>query len=176
MKPPKPACCPSPSTATPRSWWRELTVRGLLDALERGSDIKHRIRVTSNARFQKFIAERVGNALGHLAAESLRTEHPELSAATGQRRSIGTAAAVAGIAVFALTAPGIAGLAMETILGSIFLAWTSLRFLGTLSLRSVRRAPRPIPDSQLPVYTIVVALYREAAAAVPRLGARYSNL
>jgi hypothetical protein len=144
---------------------RELTVRGLLDAIERTPDIKPRIRITSDARLQKFIADRAGDALGQMAAESLRAKRPELSAGTGQRRSIVTAAAVAGIAVFALTAPGIAGLAMETILGLIFLAWTLLRLLGILSLRSVRRATQPIPDNQLPVYSIVVALYREAAAA-----------
>ena len=144
---------------------RGLTIRGLLDTLARGSDAKHRIRLTTNARLQRFIADRASGAIAHLAAESLRTEHPELSAGTGRGRSIATAASVAGTAVFALTAPGIAGVVVETILGIIFLAWTALRVLGTLSLRSVRRVPRPVPDDQLPVYTIVVALYREAAAA-----------
>lgn len=69
---------------------RELTVRGLLDALERGSDVKHRIRITTNARLQKFIADRTSSAIGHLAAELLRTEHPELSAGTGRSRYIET--------------------------------------------------------------------------------------
>ena len=143
---------------------RELTVRGLLDALERGSDVKHRIRITTNARLQKFIADRTSSAIGHLAAESLRTEHPELSAGTGRSRSIVTAAIVAGIALFALIAPGIAGLAVEAILGLIFLAWTFLRLLGTFSMRSVRSTPQPVAESKLPVYTVVIALYREAAA------------
>jgi cellulose synthase/poly-beta-1,6-N-acetylglucosamine synthase-like glycosyltransferase len=143
---------------------RELTVRQFFQTLERGSDIKHRIRFTTNVRLQRFIADRASHAIGHLAAEALHTKHPELSAATGRSRSIITSAAVAGIALFALMAPGAVGLAMEAVLGLIFLAWTFLRLLGTLSLRSVRRVPQPVAEKGLPVYTIVIALYREAAA------------
>lgn len=46
----------------------------------------------------------------------------------------------------------------------IFLAWTFLRLLGTFSMRSVRSTPQPVAESKLLVYTVVIALYREAAA------------
>lgn len=144
---------------------RELTIRKLFESLQSGSDIRDRVRFTTNARLQRFIAGHASHAIGQLAAESLRTEHPDLSAGTGRGRSIVTSTAVACIALFALLAPGPVGVAIEVFLGLIFLAWTFLRLLGTLSLRSVRRIPDPIAESELPVYTIVIALYREAAAA-----------
>lgn len=144
---------------------RELTIRKLFETLQSGSDIKHRVRFTTNVRLQRFVSHHASHAIGHLAAEALRAERPELSAGTGRGRSIVTSTAVASIALFALLAPGAAGLAIEVFLGLIFLAWTFLRLLGTLSLRSVRRTPYPMPECKLPVYTIVIALYREAAAA-----------
>jgi hypothetical protein len=144
---------------------RELTVRSLFDALGRGSDLAHRIRITSNQRLSRFIADRARAAIGYQAAEALRVEHPELSAGTGRGRSVVIAALVAATALFALVAPGVTALAVEVVLGLIFLAWTALRLLGSLSLRSVRRSPKPVEDHRLPMYTVAVALYREAAAA-----------
>ena len=61
-------------------------------------------------------------------------------------------------------APGTALAALELALGAIFLSWTGLRLLGLLSERLVRRRPRTFTDDWLPTYTIIVALYREAAA------------
>ncbi len=144
---------------------RDLTVRSLFDALARGSDLAHRIRITGNHRLSRFIADRAAAAIGHQAAEALRAEHPELSAGTGRGRSVVIATLVAATALFALVAPGVTALAVEVVLGLIFLAWTALRLLGSLSLRSVRRIPKPVEDHRLPVYTVAIALYREAAAA-----------
>ena len=58
--------------------------------------------------------------------------------------------------------------AAELLLGAVFLAWTGLRLLGLLSERFLRRRPRTFSDGRLPTYSIVIALYREAAA-VPDL-------
>ena len=150
---------------------RELTVRSLFDAMGRGSNLAHRIRITSNQRLSRFIADRARNAIGHRAAEALRAEHPELSAGTGRRRSVAIAILVAATALFALIASGVTALAVEVVLGLIFLAWTALRLLGSLSLRSVRRAPKPVEDHRLPIYTVAIALYREAAAATELVAA-----
>lgn len=144
---------------------RELTVRRLLGALRPGSDLAKRVRITSGERMTRFATQHAKQTIGYRAAEALRDGHPELSAGTGRGRSVATAILVAGIALFALVAPGVAAIAVEVMLGLIFLAWTGLRLLGTLSPRSVRRTPKPVSDDRLPIYTIVIALYREAAAA-----------
>ena len=143
---------------------RELTVRRMFKALSRNPDLASQIRVTSGARLARYATLHAKRTIGYTAAETLRADHPELSAGTGQRRSIATAVLVAAIAVFALIAPGDTALAIEITLGVVFLAWTALRLLGTFSLRSIRRTPKFVPDHQLPIYSVVIALYREAAA------------
>jgi cellulose synthase/poly-beta-1,6-N-acetylglucosamine synthase-like glycosyltransferase len=55
-------------------------------------------------------------------------------------------------------------LVTELTLGFIFLAWTGLRFLGMQSIPLVRLRRRTFSDRGLPTYTVIVALYREAAA------------
>ena len=49
-------------------------------------------------------------------------------------------------------------------LGLVFLAWGALRLLGPLTSASLTHPPLDLTDDRLPVYTIIVALYREAAA------------
>src|SRR5207249_3780233 len=49
-------------------------------------------------------------------------------------------------------------------LGLTFIAWTGLRLVGIASEGPARVQPRAVPDDRLPIYTIIVALYREAAA------------
>ena len=139
-------------------------MRRLLEKRTAGSDLAARIRLTSGARMARFAARHSSQAIAYRAAEALRAERPAFSAGTGQARSIVTAVLVAATAVLALVAPGVTAHVFEIVLGLVFLAWTALRLLGTLSLRTVRHVPKPVADHQLPTYTIVIALYREAAA------------
>ena len=139
-------------------------MRRLLEKRTAGSDLAARIRLTSGARISRFAARHSQHAIAYRAAEALRAERPALSAGTGQTRSIITAVMVAATAVFALAAPGVTAHIFEIVLGLVFLAWTALRLLGTLSLRKTRHGAKPVADRQLPTYTIVIALYREAAA------------
>lgn len=143
---------------------RALTVRNLFQALTRKSDLAHRMRLTSNARLSRFIASRGSRAVAYSAAESLRNEHPELSAGFGRNRALVTATAVAAVATLALLANGALALAVEWTLVAIFLAWTALRLVGIFSTAAVRAVPEPVAEDRLPVYSIVVALYRETAA------------
>lgn len=142
---------------------RALTVRNLFRALTRKSDIARRMRITSDARLGRFIASRGHRAVAYRAAESLRNEHPELSAGVGQTRAVVTATAVAAVATAALLANGVLALAVEWTLVAIFLAWTALRLIGIFSAEAVRAVPEPVAGDRLPVYSVVVALYREAA-------------
>jgi cellulose synthase/poly-beta-1,6-N-acetylglucosamine synthase-like glycosyltransferase len=64
----------------------------------------------------------------------------------------------------AVVEPGPALLAAELTLGLIFLAWTGLRFLGILSRPQSHPRRQASSDKNLPIYTVIVALYREATA------------
>lgn len=144
---------------------RELTIRRLIETLQRNSKARHRVRLTTNERLARFVTRHASRLIGYRAAEALRSEKPTLSAGTGRRRSTSIAMLVAGLALFSIVAPGTAGIAVEVALGLIFIAWLALRLLGMFSPIPRHRKPPAEPDSGLPIYTIVVALYREAAAA-----------
>jgi cellulose synthase/poly-beta-1,6-N-acetylglucosamine synthase-like glycosyltransferase len=66
--------------------------------------------------------------------------------------------------MLALLANGVTAIAIELMLGAIFLAWTALRLLGIFNAEPVRAEPEPVAEKNLPTYSIVVALYRESAA------------
>jgi cellulose synthase/poly-beta-1,6-N-acetylglucosamine synthase-like glycosyltransferase len=142
--------------------------RRLVSIAKTGFGIARRIRLTTTARLQAFVSRNAGPAIELRAIGSLRVKHPQLSAATG-RRSYGVAAFLAtAMAVAAVAAQGTALIAIEATLGGVFLAWTGLRLFGLMSERLVRRTPHSISPGNLPIYSVVVALYREAAA-VPDL-------
>jgi glycosyltransferase XagB len=67
------------------------------------------------------------------------------------------------LAAFAL-APASTALAFEVALAAMFLAWLGLRLTGAF-VESITSNSAPGPsDEELPVYTVIAALYREAAS------------
>ncbi|MEX2034645.1 MAG: glycosyltransferase [Xanthobacteraceae bacterium] len=138
--------------------------RRLVEVATSGADIARRIRITSTAQLQDFVARCGSREIEHRAVEWLRTEQPEFSACTRHPNHRRSAILAAVAALAAVVAPMTTLTAAELALGAIFLAWTGLRLLGLLSERLVRRRPRSFADDWLPVYSIVVPLYREAAA------------
>jgi cellulose synthase/poly-beta-1,6-N-acetylglucosamine synthase-like glycosyltransferase len=143
---------------------RLVDARRLVAVARSGADVARRIRITSTARLQDFVAHHSMHDIDRRAVDELRASHPELSAGTSSPHHWAVAAAAAAAALAAIIAPGVALTAVELALGAVFLAWTGLRLLGLLSERLVRRRPRAFADDRLPIYSIVVALYREAAA------------
>jgi cellulose synthase/poly-beta-1,6-N-acetylglucosamine synthase-like glycosyltransferase len=136
---------------------------------------KDRFRVTSSWRLRQFALEHGRAALGERAAEALRQERPELSAAQCPPRIrakwlSGIAAAVGASIVFQHTAWALVSAALAL----IFLAWAALRAIGAATRWHSWRALR-LRTSELPIYTIVVALYHEASA-VPALIAALHEL
>ena len=136
---------------------------------------KDRFRLTSPQRLQQFALEHGGPALGLRAAEALRAERPELSAAQCPRRIRakwlgGIAAAVGTSVVF----PHAAWALVSAALALTFLAWAALRAIGAATRWRAWRALR-LRSSDLPIYTIVIALYDEASA-VPGLVAALLEL
>jgi len=125
---------------------------------------KDRYRLTSSQRLRQFVLHHGGSALGERAAEGLRIARPELSAAVCPPPVrvawlAGVAAVVSATTVF----PSVTWVLTSTALALTFLAWTALRLVGAaISWKGWR--PLRIPAYDLPFYTIIVALYDEAAA------------
>jgi len=144
---------------------RGIAARRLAEFAARYADVRRRIRVTSAARLQSFVTRHAGNALGERAAEALRKTSPMLSAARRPWRTRWRPLAVlAALATTVAIAPAAATVATNVTLSLVFLAWMVLRLLGPLAWRPATRHRVPITNGQLPVYTVVAAIYREAAS------------
>jgi len=121
-------------------------------------------RFTSAEHLIRFVSRWGGERLGQHAAGQLSTSWPLLSAAPRHgRRNIAPVAGAALATLAALfVAPAPMVLAAELTLAALFLAWLAFRLFG-----ATVEWPRPSPsaklaDDQLPVYTIIAALYHEA--------------
>ncbi|CAN5296428.1 hypothetical protein BH10PSE10_BH10PSE10_17390 [soil metagenome] len=152
---------------------RGYTARRLVRALAKYPSIRRRIRLTSAAGLSEFLEYRSGNALAHVAADGLAARFPDLSAAPRQvSRSRFMSIAhymlrLAGPAALLVLAPLTVIDVCSIVLAIWFLLFTSLRLAGCFSPRKRQpRLPR-VHDSQLPVYTVVAALYREASSVAP---------
>jgi cellulose synthase/poly-beta-1,6-N-acetylglucosamine synthase-like glycosyltransferase len=120
-------------------------------------------RLTSQARLNAFIARSNRAFMGHHAAEALNDTLPDLSAASRHpRRWLWLAATAFAIsAVITFSEPAL--MAAEIMLSATFLAWLLLRLIGSSIAKPVQAVQR-IPDAELPIYTIIAALYREAGS------------
>jgi glycosyltransferase XagB len=125
-------------------------------------------RLTSSDRLRHFVMRHAQRTLGGRAADSLRRDRPLLSNAPLARggRSAATGAFVLLVFLFAAAAP----VAMiDTLSGSmctLFLAAAILRlcsvYFARKPIQEPAKRPGPVSDAQLPIYTIICALYREA--------------
>lgn len=131
-----------------------------------------RLRITTPARLAGFAARHGATAIGHRAAHALRRAKPDMSAGSSHPRRWLAAFSVASIvAAAALAAPHIVSLALDAALALIFLGWAGLRLIGALAKHSPEHAREELRDSQLPIYTLIVALYREAPAVAGLINA-----
>jgi Glycosyltransferase like family 2 len=143
---------------------RNLAARTLTRLLALHPTLAPRIRLAPTASLNRFIARHAGQALGAKATDALRRRWPELSAAPRRwRASLGVliAATLCPAVLVAFPMPAIA--AIEAMLAAGFLAWLALRLFGSL-IEPVPARPVGLSDRELPVYSIIVALYRETEA------------
>jgi cellulose synthase/poly-beta-1,6-N-acetylglucosamine synthase-like glycosyltransferase len=131
-----------------------------------------RIRMTSAERLRDFIVRHGGAAIGARAVNGLRAARPDLSAAPGRFASWDRWGLVATMPAAGLfIASELAATALGVALACVFLAWVGLRLFGVLAPGPKPRPYVRLPDRHLPVYTIIVALYREAAAVAELIAA-----
>jgi hypothetical protein len=128
-----------------------------------------RFAMTSPDRFEDAVRARAAHKIAAAASEALSDLDPSLSA---KSRPTGEEMAVAGICLATLIAIGIALPAVAGAgLALTFFAAILLRLFAIASCFGPLVAGAPVPDKELPVYTIIVALYREEAVIAQLLAA-----
>jgi cellulose synthase/poly-beta-1,6-N-acetylglucosamine synthase-like glycosyltransferase len=152
---------------------RGAAVRQIIRLIAGDPDLTRKFRFTSAERLTRFVLRYGARRIGAKATEHLKATWPKLSAAPRSRR--GSMALVAVIALLALVtflmAPTPTFLISQVLLTSIFLAWLTLRLAGAFIPLPKREPAIALRDDELPVYTIIAALYREAASVGGLLGA-----
>jgi len=143
--------------------------RHLLRFLARHPSAAPRLRLTTRRRLEHYVLRRAGTALGERAATLLARTRPAMSAAPRQQHRSGPVIAVTGLfGLFGLFAAATMlphlKLSIELLLATIFVAWIVFRLVGILIALPAPRQPVPTADRDLPTYTIIAALYREAAS------------
>ena len=134
-----------------------------------------RIRFTSTARLHDFVARHSAHEIERRAVDELRTQHPELSAGVSRpRREVVPGLSGARCAGGVCRARRGDGWRPSFCSAPSSSPGPALRLFGLFSERFMRRRPRTFSDGWLPTYSIVIALYREAAA-VPDLVTAWSN-
>ena len=144
---------------------RHVAARRLAALFARHPEWARSIRLTTPARLHRFGLRHGAAALGRHAAGALRRAHPHLSAAAlapSLRAVLAAGTVAAGCIAAATTWPAAALLAAGLACTTILLAWSALRLAALFVPDTPVPLPR-VPDRDLPLYTILVALHREAA-------------
>jgi hypothetical protein len=154
---------------------RAGAARRISGMIEDNPDLARRFRFTSAERLTRFVTHWAGPTLAARASDHLKRTWPALSAAPPRR--LGNIVPVAitgmvGLAAFVL-ATAATLYAVEIVLAAVFLAWLALRVAGAFVGYGWRDSSGNLPDDALPVYTVIAALYREAASVDGLLSADY---
>lgn len=141
-----------------------LAARGLVTRLRAGDNLARSFRITTAERLQKLVARLAAREIADRATNALRRARGDLSAANHQPGKITGLILLAIFATVLTTAPigmlNILGIG----LGFAFIAWSGLRIASPLLAHAPAHPRREYGADELPVYTIIVALYREATA------------
>ncbi|MDE2374759.1 MAG: glycosyltransferase, partial [Hyphomicrobiales bacterium] len=143
---------------------RNLAARRLAAVRQSGPEALRSIRLTTSACLWRFVARHAQRALGRRAAYGLRQSRPLFSNARRPHRfarifaflmTLVAATVVADLPVAPLEAIG-------AVLCAVFLSAAALRLLCVAFASPQPRRVLRRSDDELPVYTIICALYREA--------------
>lgn len=144
---------------------REQAVRRLIATFKSDPALARRFRFTTGERLNRFALRHGSEAITARATNRLRQTFPALSAGPRPAHKISIPLTLAGAAASAGTviAPMVAVHVLAVTLAAMFLSWLGLRFAAAFI-----PAPAPplatMPDNALPIYSVIAALYREAAS------------
>ncbi|MFT4098659.1 MAG: glycosyltransferase, partial [Rhodoblastus sp.] len=131
------------------------------------------LAITTPRRFGAWLRAAAGAQIAEDAALRLHRIEPRLSARAGPTRATALASAALGIAAGAAAAlwPLAVALFLWTLLTIAFSMATVARIFTTVEALHTEPEGAPISDRRLPLYTVVIALYREAEVANALLAA-----
>lgn len=138
-------------------------IRHLADAIAKDPQLVAHLRITSPERLSAYLRRAGSVELAVEAAFGLSKRRPDLSAASHGRRGLRKVVLAAVLIAFAAAyfLPHQTLIATEAILGAAFLSWFGLRIYAC-EIETWKPKPRRAPDHTLPIYSVVVPLYREA--------------
>jgi hypothetical protein len=126
-----------------------------------------RLRITTRARLRAFVESTAPHRLAARAVAMHRAANPDASASGGRRVWPWVVAPAMILAVLTIMSPDFVGAGLAITLSLVFLIHALFRAASALTPR--RADPPPVADDRrLPVYSILVPLYREARC-VPQL-------
>jgi glycosyltransferase XagB len=145
---------------------RLIAARRLAGLFAAGSDVAARFCFTSARRLHQFVADHAHDSSARRAIDGLHSLCPGLSASPQPPRwngitLISIVAIAAGIAILA---PKESWDTINVLLAMIFIACIGLRLFGSLIKLPEASEFTRLADDRLPIYSIVVALYREAGS------------
>jgi cellulose synthase/poly-beta-1,6-N-acetylglucosamine synthase-like glycosyltransferase len=149
-----------------------MNLRTVYALVERNPLLGKRFRITSNTRLRSLVERSSAEKLADDAAFGLRLERPEYSASRGRFNNyvFGLFAAMALAALSYYFALKAVFFAVEAALALTFLSWSALRIYACfIRPAAIKRAS--VSDKDLPIYTILVPLHREAEVAADLVAA-----
>lgn len=142
-------------------------LRTIHDHLSDTPELARHFRITSFERLRDFLQRSCGERLAHDAAFGLRERWPVFSAGSAGFARHALAITLSLAVLFALPLmpaslpQQLGSLAVALFFSAVFIAWAALR-VSACFVRSPGSDSLTIPDHALPVYSILVPLYREA--------------
>ena len=123
-------------------------------------------RFTSTERLNRFAMHCAGMTIAARAADGLRRTWPMLSAGPPRWRGNAVRLAMSGLAALAAATLATTAtlVAVEIVLAALFLAWLALRLVCIVVGGAPQKRSHEPAERELPVYTVIAALYREAAS------------
>jgi hypothetical protein len=145
---------------------RGVAARRLVTMIKADPTLAARFRFTSAERLTRYLVRCCGHELTGQARNRLKLMWPFLSAAPPRWRTkrFGLAAAALAVLAAGMAAPDATLFVIEITLAVVFFAWLALRLIGVFMPREQDTQPLAIADGNLPIYTIMAALYKEAAS------------
>ncbi len=152
---------------------RSYAARRIAKLIARYPSVAEQTRITTSTRLNEFLEYHTEDVLGHQAADGLAEDLSDFSAAPiplWRSPFMSFVRYVSMLTIFALPltlAPSFVFQTAGVVLAFWFLLFTSLRLAGSFAPRKSKPRLTRLSDDQLPVYTVVAALYREARSVAP---------
>lgn len=141
---------------------RGVAARTLVRLLGSRPALGSRIRLTSAERLADFVSRYGMSAVARDAADALKDRQPFYSAAAHPGSLIVPFLLLAALVGGSLMAPAATMTAVGVALATFFLAWIAFRIVSAFVPQHGAARLIRVPDDRLPVFTVIVALYREA--------------